>query len=263
MEIRKKNIDRGSGFDFGRVSEDYAKYRDIYPPEFYQNIADRGLCISGQTVLDIGTGTGVLPRNMYRYGARFIGADISPEQIDKARELSLKEKMDINFLVSSAEELPFENNRFDVITACQCFFYFDSAKIAPIFHRILKQDGKLVILYMAWFPFEDRIAQRSEEIVLKYSPDWTGAGETEHPILIDENIRRYFTLTDSETYRLKVHFTRDQWHGRMKTCRGIGASLSEDAFERWDKEHYEMLKNEFSEEFDVLHYTSIAVLTAK
>lgn len=30
----------------------------------------RKLCINGQRVLDIGTGTGVLPRNMYRYGAK-------------------------------------------------------------------------------------------------------------------------------------------------------------------------------------------------
>ena len=38
--------------------------------EFYQRIIDRKLCLEGQSVLDIGTGTGVLPRNMYQYGAK-------------------------------------------------------------------------------------------------------------------------------------------------------------------------------------------------
>ena len=48
---------------------------------------DRDLCIKGQKVLDLGTGTGVLPRNMYRHGADWVGCDISPEQIEQARNL--------------------------------------------------------------------------------------------------------------------------------------------------------------------------------
>lgn len=64
-------ISQGKSFDWGRTSDDYAKYRDIYPKEFYENIIHRKLCISGQNVLDLGTGTGVLPRNMYQYGAKW------------------------------------------------------------------------------------------------------------------------------------------------------------------------------------------------
>ena len=63
----KKNIsisyiDDGKNFDWGKTSEDYAKYRDIYPDEFYQYILNLGLCKEGQKVLDIGTGAGVLLR---------------------------------------------------------------------------------------------------------------------------------------------------------------------------------------------------------
>ncbi|SEF85599.1 hypothetical protein SAMN02910276_01236 [Butyrivibrio sp. Su6] len=70
------DIDNGKTFDWGNTSKDYAKYRDIYPDEFYQFILGLGLCKDGQKVLDIGTGTGVLPRNMHRYGAKWIGTDI-------------------------------------------------------------------------------------------------------------------------------------------------------------------------------------------
>lgn len=64
------------------------KIRDIYPQKFYDKIRNRNLCINGQNVLDLGTGTGVLPRNMYRYGAKWIGTDISKNQIEQAKILS-------------------------------------------------------------------------------------------------------------------------------------------------------------------------------
>lgn len=76
MEIQNENIDAGKAFDWGKTSADYAKYRDVYPEAFYQKIIERNLCVRGQSVLDIGTGTGVLPRNLYRYGATWTGTDI-------------------------------------------------------------------------------------------------------------------------------------------------------------------------------------------
>ncbi len=91
MEIIKKDIDNGSAFDWGKASSDYAKYRDIYPEEFYKRLAGLSIGIEGQDVLDLGTGTGVLPRNMYKYGAKWTGTDISENQIAYARELSKRE----------------------------------------------------------------------------------------------------------------------------------------------------------------------------
>ena len=94
--MSKKNIsisyiDDGKNFDWGKTSEDYAKYRDIYPDEFYQYILKLGLCKDGQRVLDIGTGTGVLPRNMYGYGAKWTGTDIAENQIEQAKKTCCKE----------------------------------------------------------------------------------------------------------------------------------------------------------------------------
>lgn len=261
MLIKDKNIDNGKAFDWGRTSTDYAKYRDIYPQEFYDKIIKRGLCMKGQSVLDIGTGTGVLPRNMYRYGASWTGTDISEEQIRQAKFLS--KSMNIDYYVSATEDVRFSDNSFDVITACQCFWYFHHEQIVPAFFRMLKPNGRILILYMAWLPLEDKIAEASENLVLKYSSGWSGAREELHPIDIPDCYNKYFECVYHEEYPLKVHFTRETWHGRMKACRGIGASLTEDEIASWECEHLQLLKEIAPKEFDVLHYAALAELKVK
>ena len=117
MDIRDDRIDEGKAFDWGKTSEAYAKYRDIYPEEFYRKVADRGLCVKGQRVLDLGTGTGVLPRNMYKFGAEWVGTDISPEQIEQAKLLSEEAGMNIEYKTVSAEKLDFPSGSFDVMAS--------------------------------------------------------------------------------------------------------------------------------------------------
>lgn len=260
MDITDDRIDSGKPFDWGRTSGDYAKYRDIYPQEFYERIVSRGLCTAGQSVLDLGTGTGVLPRNMYKYGARWTGTDISAEQIEQAKRLS--EGMDIEYSAVSAENSDFPDGTFDVITACQCFWYFDHVKLMPELWRMLKPGGVILLLYMAWLPFEDKLAGESERLVLKYSPKWSGARETMHPIDIPSVYAERFRLTYREEYKVNVRFTRESWNGRMKACRGVGASLSEAEVADWEREHLKLLENA-PEEFDVLHYAAMAELTKK
>lgn len=260
MEIRNKSIDDGKAFDWGRTSEDYAKYRDIYPKVFYEKIARRNLCINGQKVLDLGTGTGVLPRNMYHFGAEWTGTDISENQILMARLLSDRSNMNIQYHTVAAEDIDFPDNTFDVITACQCFWYFDHKKIIPKLSHILKPNGRLLILYMAWLPFEDKIAGASEALILKYSPKWSGAGETKHPIKVPDCVYESFEETYQEEYEIEIPFTRETWHGRMKACRGIGASLSAEEIKRWESEHKHLLESIAPEEFSIKHYAAMLEL---
>lgn len=263
MIIKDNRIDEGKGFDWGRTSKEYAKYRDIYPEVFYQKIVDRGLCINNQKVLDLGTGTGVIPRNLYQYGAEWIGTDISKEQIEQAKILSEENNMQIQYYVTATEEIQFPKDTFDIVTACQCFWYFDHAKVMPIISDIMKKDGKLLILYMAWLPFEDRIAGASEELVLKYSPKWTGAREVRRPIGIPDVVYEYFEMVDHEEYDVYVPFTRETWHGRMKACRGVGASLNPQELSNWEQEHIQLLNKIAPESFEVLHYAALAELRVK
>ena len=56
-------IDNGNEFDFGRTSEDYAKFRDIYPKNMYDKLIVFGIGKKGQKILDLGSGTAAVLKN--------------------------------------------------------------------------------------------------------------------------------------------------------------------------------------------------------
>lgn len=261
--ISNANIDHGKGFDWGKTSKDYARYRDIYPEEFYEKIVACGICTEGQRVLDLGTGTGVLPRNLYRWGVKFIGADVSENQIAEARRLSLESGMDIEYIVSSAEDVDFPDDSFDAVTASQCYMYFNMDIVLPKLYRILKQNGHFCILFTAWLPDESEIAKKSEELILKYNPYWTGGQLKRSPLLMPELTYEYFTVENHITYDVGIPFTRESWNGRIKACRGIGASsLTEKEIERFEEEHIQYLDT-VDKEFSIPHYVTMLDLKTK
>lgn len=256
-----KHIDNGKAFDWGKASDNYAKYRDIYPEEFYERIIDLGLCTKGQKVLDLGTGTGVLPRNMYKYGAEFVGADISENQIAYAEKLSQEGGMDIKYIVSPSEKIDIADNTFDVVTACQCFAYFDKKTVLPEIYRLLKPDGHLCILFMNYLPSESEIAAESERLILKYNPDWTGSHYNPDKHKKQDGTPDWcegmFIMENYFGYDINIRFTRESWNGRMKTCRGIGAaSISDEKKTEWEAEHRAYLEG-MPESFDIPHWVTV------
>ena len=256
-------IDNGKAYDWGKTSQDYAKFRDIYPESFYQKIINLNIGTQGQKILDLGTGTGVLPRNLYQYGAEWTGIDASENQIAQAKILAEQQEMKINFQAVPAEKADFPESYFDAVTACQCFWYFKPELLMPALKRMLKPDGRILILQMCWLPFEDTLAQASENLVLKYNPDWTGAGEKRHSVYLSDTVLQYAELVSHEEYAEQIPFTRETWHGRMKACRGVGAALSGTALEHWEQEHKALLNQTVAENFSILHYIAMAELRIK
>lgn len=256
-------IDHGRPFDWSRVSEDYAACRDIYPPAFYQALLSRNLCTAGQRVLDLGTGTGVLPRALYGHGARFTGLDSAPGQIAQARRLADKAGMEIEFVCAKAEQAGFPDASFDIITACQCFFYFDHTALAPVLHRLLQPSGRLAVLYMGWLPNEDPVAAATEQLILRHNPQWTGGNGQREAIDPPAAYARGFSLTEQAVFDLDVPFTRASWQGRIRACRGVGASLEGEALNRFEREHASLLARIAPPSFTVRHYAALTVLTAR
>jgi cyclopropane fatty-acyl-phospholipid synthase-like methyltransferase len=234
-------IDSGADFDFGRTSKDYARYRDIYPESLYQKVYFSGIGKKDQKVLDLGTGTGVFPRGMYNYGAEYYGIDISKEQIDEAKRISNENGLKIHYQACSAEKTEFPINYFDSITAVQCFLYFNKEIILPKIHSLLKDNGLFATVWMAWIPGQSEIAQKTEELILKYNPQWQGCGYQPVKSEVPEWSMPYFKIKTIENYIEEISFSVDNWLGRIRACRGVAAALTEEQVNKFNDEHKKIL----------------------
>jgi len=99
-------------------------------------------------ILDIGCGTGefALKLKEQRQDIRFAGVDISTEMINVAKK-KFQSDNNVEFHVSDAEHMPYENNTFDYITCSHSFHHYPNKRkaIREMF-RVLKNDGKVMII---------------------------------------------------------------------------------------------------------------------
>ena len=246
-----QSIDGGSAFDFGRTSEMYAKYRDIYPPELYEHLLALGAGKAGTRWLDLGTGTGVLPLKLYMYGAKVVGTDVSAQQIDAAKAAAADKGADIDFLVSPAETLPFADDSFDCVTAAQCFWYFEREKAIAQIRRVLRPGGVFIKVYLT-YSLQDPIARRSYRLTKRLNPAWSSGSTGYRDVYNHPFPNGRVEVTDCD-----LPFTRETWHGRMCACRGTLASMDAQTFALWDARHRKMLEK-CPETFTVRHRLYIA-----
>ncbi len=245
--MKNNNIDNGKVFDFGKTSENYAKYRDIYPQEFYDKLFEFGVGLKNQEWLDLGTGTGVVPRAMYHHGANITATDISENQINEAIRISEEQDMKIKYNVCPAEQTGFDDNSFDVITACQCFMYFDKERIVPEIKRILKSSGIFLKTYMSFLK-HDEIASKTKALISKFNPDWSAGSPA-----IDDLKKHYFDNPKMSSFYIKVPFTRESWMGRTMTMRGVQASMSDKKLNDFNLAHEKLLKKIAPDSFTIEH----------
>lgn len=248
-----ESIDKGRNIDWGHTSNDYATYRPGPPDSFYEKLSVLGVGLKNQRILDLGTGTGVLARKFAKQNAIVSGIDISKEQIEQAKKLAIQDNLKIDFRVSTAEETPFNDHSFDVITANQCWLYFDKEKSIAESKRLLVKDGLLVTSYFVWLPRKDKIAYESEKLILKYNPEWSANDYDGYVSPIPEWAKDDLNLRAMFSYDEQIPFTRESWRGRIRANRGVGAALTNEEVQQFDQEHEKILGNIIPEEFTVLH----------
>jgi ubiquinone/menaquinone biosynthesis C-methylase UbiE len=252
--------DGGRHIEWGRTAEDYAAHRPNYPADFYQRLQDRGIGVPRQPILDLGTGVGFLAQQFAHQGAAVTGIDIDPAQIEVARRRALEAALQIRYHVAPAENTGLPEASFEVATASQCWRYFNHEQASREVTRLLQPGGRLVTCHFCWLPSMDEVARRSEELVLKYNPQWTGGGFSGEVSRQWPKMEQFFDVDDFFVLDAKIPFTRASWRGRFRACRGVGASLAPQDVSTFDREHAELLACTVDDEFTVLHRIDCHIL---
>ena len=105
----------------------------------------------GDDVLDVACGTGNATIPAALAGATTTGLDITPELFEDARRRATEAGVEIELVEGDAEELPFDDESFDVVLSTfGCMFAPDHQAAASEIARVLRPGGRAGIA--AWRP---------------------------------------------------------------------------------------------------------------
>ncbi len=103
--------------------------------------------VEGMDVIELGCGTGYFSAWLAKLGARPVGIDNSPKQLETARRMQAEFGIDFPLHLGNAEELPFPDASFDLaISEYGASIWCDPYKWIPEAARVLRPGGRLVFL---------------------------------------------------------------------------------------------------------------------
>ena len=140
-----------------------------------------------------------------------------------------------------------------------CWLYFDKEKLVPLIQHWLTRNGFLLIATLIWLPREDPVAQGMEKLVLKYNPQWQGADFSGDTDQMPGGLPGDFKLKVFHKQRVQIPFSRESWRGKIRACRGVGASLPQKQIEKFDCEHADWLQKTVAPEFYIQHMFKLSI----
>jgi SAM-dependent methyltransferase len=232
--------------DFGDTAEDYATYRAGFPKGLFERLVTMGVGRSGQRLLDLGTGTGTLARGFASRGCIVTGLDPAEPLLRQAHRLAEREGVVLELLVGRAEDTGLPEGSFDVVTAGQCWHWFDRPAAAAECRRVLKAEGTLAICHFDWLPRGGNVVSATEALILAHNPEWPFDGGTGmYPAWTTDVGEAGFDGIETFSFDLDVPYTHQAWRGRIRASAGVAASLPPDAVAAFDGELARLLEREF------------------
>ncbi|MEM7705304.1 MAG: methyltransferase domain-containing protein [Pseudomonadota bacterium] len=148
--------------EMGLTPEAANGYEQFFVPAIFQQwppvLMAAARISNGDAVLDVGCGTGVLTRELTQHvgdTGSLTGFDLSESMLSVARERC----PGATFLQGNVVELPFEDQRFDiVVSSFMLMFVPDPKKALSEMRRVLKPGGRLVA--SVWQGLQDNIVYR-------------------------------------------------------------------------------------------------------
>jgi SAM-dependent methyltransferase len=248
--------------DFGKTAADYGAHRAGFPDALYNRLAGFGVGMPGQRLLDLGTGTGVLGRGFALRGCSVTGLDPSDNLIAEAQRLDSTAGVKIDYVTATAEETGLATDAFDVVTAGQCWHWFDGARAAAEARRILKPSGALIIAHFDWLPLAGNMVEATERLIEQHNSQWTMGGGRGLPTSgITAAAEAEFRDIESFSFDVATPYSHEAWRGRIRASAGVGASLSPAAVEAFDADLARLLLDDYPEDPLAVPHRCFAVIS--
>lgn len=119
---------------------------------YRRNIIGLASIGSGDTVIDVGCGTGTLAiAAASRAGAsgKVLGIDPSPQMVARARAKAKRAGLAVNFLEGEADNLPFGDSSFDAVLSTTVLHCIPADRLSHSIRemvRVLKPEGRLLLV---------------------------------------------------------------------------------------------------------------------
>ncbi len=225
----------GDKVDFGKTASDYGRFRAGFPEDFFGRLADQLAFSPGDTALDIGTGTGTVARGLARRGLAVSAVDPAPALLREAAELDRAEGLVVDYREGRAENLEFADASFDIVTAGQCWHWFDRRRAAREALRVLRPGAALVIAHFDWLPLAGNVVEATEALIQQVNPVWTLAGGTGiYPEWLGDAADAGFAALETRSFDIDQPYSHEAWCGRILASAGVSATLDEVEAMRFD-----------------------------
>lgn len=235
--------------DFCRTAADYARHRAGFPPELVDRLAASGVARPGARVVDLGTGTGSLARLFAQHGCDVTGVDIAAPLLEQARRLDREAGVQIAYVECPAEATGLPSGVFDVVSAGQCWHWFDRPVAAREVARLLASTGTVVIAHFDWLPVEGNVVEATEEIILRYTPTWPFADRAGlYPQWLVDLQTAGFTGIETFSFDVTEPYSHEAWVGRVRASAPIAGTLDTDGVRACSQELAVMLRARFTED---------------
>lgn len=235
--------------DFGKTADDYARYRADFPAELYVRLARFGIGLPGQRLLDLGAGTGAMAREFARLGLQVTALDRARPMLAEAARLAQAAGTPIACVAGRAERLPFRDGQFDVVSAGQCWHWFDRTRAAEEVRRVLLPGGQLALCHFDWLPLPGNVVEATERLVERHNPQWGfGGGLGLYPQwLLDVRVAGFVDV-ELFSFDIDVPYSHEAWRGRMRASSGVAASLPPAGVAAFDQDLADLLRREYPQD---------------
>ena len=251
-----------SGTNFGKAAADYGAFRAGFPESIFDRLAEFSVGLPDQTLIDLGTGTGTLARGFALRSCNVIGIDPDSRMISEARKLDQEKNASIRYVEATAEDTGLDGGAADVVTAGQCWHWFDQPRAIAEVRRLLKPGGKLVIANFDWLPLAGNVVEATEALIMHYNPNWNfGGGLGMYPHYLPALSEAGFSEIQTFSYDMDVPYTPEAWRGRIRASAGV-AAFDADAARKFDKDHAQLLSSRFSSNVLAVPHRVFAIVAA-